>query len=268
MVGRMADDLLVLREISKTYRRPDGEAVRAVDAVSLTVCRGETVAVVGESGSGKTTLARIALCLVAPDAGEVLWDGRSVSRMADRKLRPLRHIVQPIFQDPASAFNPRHSVREVLRQATRHALDARAAKENTADTGLVNLLEDVGLTPGAMFLGRYPGQLSGGQRQRLAIARAMAVRPDLIIADEALSGADLSIRGQLLNLLLDLQQVRGLSYLLITHDISLAREFAHRVAVMYQGRICEEGPAEEVLGKPQTDYTKALIQAVPQLLSD
>lgn len=250
--------LLELRGIVKTFRRSGGD-VRAVKGVDLTVAYGETVALVGESGSGKSTLGRIALCLLRPDAGEVRLVGQKLTGLSPGALRRLRTKMQPIFQDPAAAFNPRRTVMELLDQALPHV----AAREQPERA--VGLLEHVGLRPGGVFLRRFPHQLSGGQRQRLAIARALAMDPILIIADEPLSGADVSIRGQILNLLSDLQTERGVAYLMITHDISVARAFAHRVAVMMQGEIVETGRAAEVLAAPRHPYTKRLIAAVPSL---
>jgi ABC-type glutathione transport system ATPase component len=251
--------LLELVGIDKSFRRPDGSVVRAAKAVNLTVGRGETVALVGESGSGKSTLGRIALCLLRPDAGRVLLDGACLTDMRPRELREKRIAMQPVFQDPAASFNPRRRVADVLAQA----MQCRRAADVAA--GAHSILEDVGLRPAPHFLHRFPHELSGGQRQRLAIARALAAEPAIIIADEPLSGADVSIRGQILNLLLDLQERRGLAYLMITHDISIARAFAHRVAVMKDGEIVEAGTAGDVLDHPRHAYTRRLVAAVPRL---
>lgn len=253
------EPLLELRGVSKTFRRSGGTEVHAVKSVDLTVARGETVALVGESGSGKSTLGRIALCLLRPDAGEVRLAGRNLTNLSTHELRHARSLMQPIFQDPAASFNPRRTVQELLEQALRHV--ARSERQARS----VLLLERVGLRPGGAFLGRFPHELSGGQRQRLAIARALAKDPILIIADEPLSGADVSIRGQILNLLRDLQQERGVAYLMITHDISIARAFADRVAVMMQGDIVEIGPSEAVLGAASHPYTRRLVAAIPSL---
>jgi peptide/nickel transport system ATP-binding protein len=254
-----ADALLELRGVAKTFRSAAGETVHAVRAASLVVRRGETVALVGESGSGKSTLGRIALGLIRPDAGDVLLEGRSLASLSSRAFRDARTAMQPIFQDATASLNPRRTVRQLMAQALRrHAadvVDARAAA----------ILDSVGLRPGPEYLGRLPHELSGGQRQRLAIARALAVEPALIVADEPLSGADVSIRGQLLNLLLDIQETRGLAYLMITHDISIARAFADRVAVMLRGEIVESGRVEDVLVRPQHAYTRRLLAAVPEL---
>jgi ABC-type glutathione transport system ATPase component len=251
--------LLKLEGINKSYERPDGEVLTAVAAVDLTVGHAETVALVGESGSGKSTLGRIALCLIRPDSGRVFLNGTCLTEMSAKQLRTARVPMQPIFQDAGASFNPRLTVLAAMGQALGHRdsanIPARAER----------LLEDVGLRPGSRFLQRYPHELSGGQRQRLAIARALALEPMLIIADEPLSGADVSIRGQVLNLLADLQRERKVAYLMITHDISVARAFAHRVAVMQRGRVVETGPAAAVLDNPQHAYTRQLVDAVPRL---
>ncbi|MBV9741610.1 MAG: ABC transporter ATP-binding protein [Hyphomicrobiales bacterium] len=251
--------LLALQGVTHTFRRSGGALVTAVRDVSLEVGEGETVALVGESGSGKSTLGRIALGLIRPDAGRVLIAGKNLHDMANRELRRERIAFQPIFQDATASLNPRRTVRDLLGQALRQ----RGADRN--EHMRIELLESVGLRPGSLYLERYPHELSGGQRQRLAIARALAMKPRLIIADEPLSGADVSIRGQVLNLLLDIKKERGLAYLMITHDISIARAFADRVAVMKEGQIVEEGPAGVVLTRPRENYTKRLLAAVPQL---
>ena len=252
--------VLDIRGVTKEFRRHGAPPLRAVDNASLRVDAGECVALVGESGSGKSTLARIALQLIEPDTGEVSLDGTLLSGLSPSALRVARLAMQPVFQDPASAFNPRRTVRAILRQAL-----AQLSGSDLSDANLVSLLGRVELRPGADYLDRYPHQLSGGQRQRLALARAIATRPKIIIADEPLSGADVSIRAQLLNLMTDLQRESGVAYLLVTHDMLVARAFSHRVNVMHRGRIVEEGPTEVVLGAPRHDYTRALISAVQSL---
>lgn len=256
----MNPPVLELSGLSKTFRPRDAIPLRAVDDVSLHIDRGECVALVGESGSGKSTLARLALRLIAPDSGTVTLQGRSLMRIAPPALRAARLTMQPIFQDPAASFNPRRTVRSILSQVL-----VQAGATSVADEQLDALLARVELRPAPDYLGRYPHELSGGQRQRLAIARAIASQPAVIIADEPLSGADVSIRAQLLNLLVDLQRDSGVAYLLITHDMLVARAFSHRVAVMYRGRIVEEGPTAEVLSAPRHPYTKSLIAAVQSL---
>jgi len=250
--------LLELEGISKTFRRSGGAEVLAVRNVSLHVDAGETLALVGESGSGKSTLGRIALGLIRPDAGRVLLEGRPILDMPEEEYRVARTAMQPIFQDAGASLNPRRQVHELMAQATK---SRQVPLEQTA----VELLEGVGLRPGAEYLPRFPHELSGGQRQRLAVARALAMEPKILVADEPLSGADVSIRGQILNLFIDIKEARRVAYLMITHDISIARAFADRVAVMMQGEIVETGPAAQVLGTPQHAYTRQLVAAVPML---
>lgn len=254
----MTAPLLEMREVSKTFQRWRTESVSALRSVNLYVDAGETLALVGESGSGKTTLGRIALGLLAPDIGSVFVQGRPLSQLSAAELRRTRATMQPVFQDAAAALNPRRS-------AKGHLLQALAVRGAAEEGEAIALLDSVGLRPGREYLNRLPHELSGGQRQRLTIARALAPQPRLIVADEPLSGADVSIRGQILNLLLDIKHERALAYLLITHDISVARAFADRVAVMMRGQIVETGPAERVLTQPQHEYTRRLLGAVPTL---
>ncbi len=254
-----SEPLFGVSHISKRFAAPNGQSVLAVNDVSLHVGKGETVALVGESGSGKSTLGRIALCLTRPDAGEVRFRGEALSAMPPARLRRARVAMQPVFQDPTASFNPRQTVQVAMGNALGH--HPATDRPRLA----ANLLDRVGLSPGLALLPRMPNELSGGQRQRLAIARALAMDPVLIIADEPLSGADVSIRGQILNLLLDLQDERGVAFLMITHDISIARSFAHRVAVMQKGEIVETGDAQTVLTRPEHPYTRRLVAAVPSL---
>ena len=253
----MTNLLLELVDISKSFRQGGRSVVHAVRAVSLGVAHGETVALVGESGSGKSTLGRVALGLLRPDSGRVLLDGRCLGELAPDELRAARVVMQPIFQDAAASLNPLRCVRELLAQALRSRRDATLRS--------MDLLDRVGLVPGRAFLERYPHELSGGQCQRVAIARALAAEPRLIVADEPLSGADVSIRGQILNLLIDIKAERGIACLMITHDISVARHFADRVAVMKQGEVVESGPAATVLTAPAHSYTRQLLAAVRTL---
>jgi ABC-type glutathione transport system ATPase component len=249
--------ILALENVSKTFHSGAGK-VAAVLPVSLSIADGEIVALVGESGSGKSTLGRIALGLLSPDSGRVVLAGRSLGDMTKAQLRSARTVMQPIFQDPTASLNPRRTVRELLGQALRRDKAGSEARS-------IELLEQVGLRPGREYMMRYPHELSGGQKQRLAVARALAMEPALLIADEPLSGADVSIRGQILNLLLDIQEARRIAILMITHDISVARAFADRVAVMQKGEIVETGRATDVLTNPQHPYTQRLVAAVPSL---
>ena len=250
--------LLVLENVSKDFKLPGGAMLQAVRAVSLTVHAGEIVALVGESGSGKSTLGRIALGLLAADSGTVVFDGHDLTSLSPARFRGLRTGMPPIFQDPTASLNPRRTVRQLLMQALwKQPLEG--------ETRCIGLLNDVGLRPAVQYLDRYPHELSGGQRQRVSIARSLGMEPKLIIADEPLSGADVSIRGQVLNLLLDIQRSRHVAYLMITHDISIARAFADRVAVMMKGELVEVGPADAVLRTPSHEYTRRLVAAVPAL---
>ena len=260
----MQSPLIELKGVSKTFRQRDGSTLLAVDAASLSVDADESVALVGESGSGKTTLARLLLMLIKPDGGEIRFRGEAVGDMKSSEFRAFRLAVQPIFQDSNAAFNPRRNVRDTLAQALRQA-EVPIAE---LDGCIVDILGSVRLTPPDNFLRRYPHELSGGQRQRLAIARALSMSPELVVADEPLSGADASVRGQILNLMLDLQRERHMAYLLITHDISIARAMAHRTMVMYRGTIVEEGQTSEILDSPRHPYTKLLLAAVPTVDRD
>ncbi|HTR84073.1 MAG TPA: ABC transporter ATP-binding protein [Reyranella sp.] len=234
-----------------------GGTKRAVDEVDLEVNEGETLAIVGESGSGKSTLARILLGLTKPTAGVVSYDGRPVDAFGAADWAQFRKAVQPVFQDPASSLNPRMRVDTTLSHVLRHH---KLATHDTMAAEIAGLLASVGLDA-AQFRDRYPHQLSGGQQQRIAIARAMAVRPRLIIADEPLSSLDMSVQAQILDLLLSLKASRRLGLVLISHDLNVVDAIADRVIVMYLGRIVEAGPAQQVLGNPASDYTRSLLAA-------
>ena len=235
----------------------NGNAKRAVDTVDLDVNEGETLAIVGESGSGKSTLARILLGLTKPSSGEVAFYGQPMKGFAAPDWATFRKSVQPIFQDPASSLNPRMRVDTTLANVLlRHRLATRA----TLDTAIGELLQSVGLDA-HQFHDRYPHQLSGGQQQRIAIARAMAVRPKLIVADEPLSSLDMSVQAQILNLLIDLKTRRNLGLVLISHDLNVVDAISDRVIVMYLGRVVEAGPTRQVLGNPANDYTRSLLAA-------
>lgn len=249
--------LLALDHVSKTFVHRGAPPLKALDDVSLDIHAGECVAIVGESGSGKSTLARVALRLLEPDHGDVLLAGESILRMPSEKWNRLRLTVQPVFQDPSSAFNPRRTVQSSLEQAIGQCIPRETAPRERA----LELLGQVELRPPADFLARYPHQLSGGQRQRLGIARALATRPKLIIADEPLSGADVSIRAQVLNLLLDLREQQKIAILMITHDMLVARALSDRVVVMHRGRVVEKGPTASIMTAPQDPYTQRLIDA-------
>ncbi|MFP4477097.1 MAG: ABC transporter ATP-binding protein [Desulfatibacillaceae bacterium] len=256
------DDLLEVRDLKTWFplrrgvlNRPVGY-VRAVDGVSLAVGRGETVGLVGESGCGKTTLGRTICGLSPPTGGEVLFEGEPLlPRLGQSKWR---RRVQIVFQDPFSSLNPRMSVMDILTEGMAHHKLLQGPRDQEAK----RLLSEVGLDPASAH--RYPHEFSGGQRQRLSVARALSLRPDLVVCDEAVSALDVSVQAQVIRLLIDLRKRYELSYVFISHDLAVVRHIAHRCAVMYLGVIMEHGPTEDVLHDPRHPYTQALISAVPQ----
>ncbi|MBX7212674.1 MAG: ABC transporter ATP-binding protein [Thermoflexales bacterium] len=233
--------------------------LRAVDHVSLHVAAGETVALVGESGSGKSTLGRMLLGLLPPSAGEVRYEGQPLRALRGADWRRYRADVQAVFQDTSASLNPRRVIADAVAAPLRFnlGLGEAAARQQAGE-----LLQRVGLDP-AVFARRYPHQLSGGQRQRVGLARALASRPRLIVADEPVSALDVSVRAQALKLMIDLQAEMNLAMLFITHDLGVARWIARRVVVMYLGALVEEGPAARVFAAPRHPYTRALIAAAP-----
>ncbi|HET7084318.1 MAG TPA: ABC transporter ATP-binding protein [Rhizomicrobium sp.] len=237
------------------FSRPP--AVTAVDQVALTLKRGETLGVVGESGSGKSTLARCVIRLLDPDAGEVLLDGVDIAHLKERALRPLRRRIQMVFQDPFSSLNPRQTVGDIITAGPRIlGEDARQARARATD-----ILSLVGLNPQTMD--RFPHEFSGGQRQRIGLARALMLRPDVLIADEPVSALDVTVQAQVLKLLDDVRRQMNLAMLFITHDMRVAAEVCHRVMVMRQGKVVEEGPTRDIFAAPASEYTKALLAAIP-----
>jgi len=233
--------------------------VHAVEDVTIGVEKGQTVALVGESGSGKTTTGRLLLGLEPPTDGEVFFGGSPLRGLGRDAFSQFRRTVQPVFQDSTASLNPRKTVAHTVGLG----LEAAGVEERDRRREAFGLLEEVGLAPAGAFLGRFPHQLSGGQRQRVNIARALATSPRVVVADEPVSALDLSVRAQILLLMRRLQQERDLAYLFISHDLAVVRSIAHRVAVMYLGRIVEEGPAEDVFRRPCHPYTEALISATP-----
>jgi oligopeptide/dipeptide ABC transporter ATP-binding protein len=250
--------ILQVRDLHKVFPVADGRKLVAVDGVTLDVAAGETLALVGESGSGKSTVARCVVRLIEPSGGDVSIEGQSILPLRPVALARVYRRIQMVFQDPNASLNPRMTVRQVLDEPLRLHLDLpRAARADRVR----ELIETVGLT--AAHLDRYPHELSGGQRQRIGIARAIAVSPEIVILDEPTSSLDVSVRGQVLDLLLELQQRLKLAYLLISHDLQVVRHVADRVAVMYLGVIVESGPTGRVFDIPRHPYTRALISAAP-----
>ncbi|MFX0062308.1 MAG: ABC transporter ATP-binding protein [Candidatus Hermodarchaeota archaeon] len=233
--------------------------VHAVDGVNFHIYKGETLGLVGESGCGKTTCARMILKLTIPTEGDIQYQGKSILKMSRQELRPFRREIQIIFQDPYSSLNPRMTVYSIIGEA----LDIHdlAEKGKEKDEKILALLETVGLAPFHMY--RYPHEFSGGQRQRIGIARALSVDPKLIVADEPVSALDVSIRAQILNLMQDLQEAFGLTFLFVAHDLSVIRHVCHRVAVMYVGKMVEVADVDAIYDDPQHPYTEALMSAVP-----
>ena len=233
--------------------------VRAVDGVSIKVRKGETLGLVGESGCGKSTLGRLMLRLVEPDYGRIVYDGRDIVPLTQAQLRPLRRKMQIIFQDPYASLNPRMTVRDIVGEAIRIHKLAKGKSEE--EQRIAELLTKVGLRPEAM--NRYPHEFSGGQRQRIGIARALAVQPEFIVCDEPISALDVSIQAQIVNLLQDLQDELGVAYLFISHDLNIVEHVAHRMAVMYLGKIVEQGDSASLYARAHHPYTRALLSAVP-----
>ena len=260
------EELLEIRGLQKHFPLTQGVVfkrtvghVRAVDGVDLTMHRGETVGLVGESGCGKSTVSKLLVALEKPTAGQILYKGRDVARMNRRALKAYRREVQIIFQDPYASLNPRMTVGDIVAEGWAVHSDVAPKKGRLQRTQ--ELLDRVGLNPD--YVNRYPHQFSGGQRQRIGIARALALRPEVIVCDEPVSALDVSVQAQVVNLLEDLQDEFGLAYLFIAHDLSVVRHISDRVAVMYLGSIVEEGTDAQVYGSPSHPYTQALLSSVP-----
>jgi oligopeptide/dipeptide ABC transporter ATP-binding protein len=245
--------------VGSLARRPK-QRVHAVDGVSFTVGEGEMLALVGESGCGKTTTAQSVMRLLEPDAGTVRFRGQELTGLSNRALRPVRRQMQMIYQDPYESLDPRFRVRSTVEEPLLvHGVGPRAERRRLVEEALAR----AGLTPTELYVDRFPHELSGGQRQRVAIASSLVLDPELLVADEPVSMLDVSVRAGVLRLLDGLRQ-EGLGILMITHDLSTAAHFANRIAVMYLGRIVEDGLAREVVRNPQHPYTKALLSVVPK----
>lgn len=245
---------LRLRYPGGGFRKPSPEVLKGV---SLEIAPGETLGLVGESGSGKTTLGRAVLGLAAPTGGSIVFGGKDITRMPQRQRRPLAQDLQVVFQDPYTSLNPALQIADILSEP----LIAQGVDANEARKRVRELLDRVQLPANAAE--RYPREFSGGQRQRVAIARAVALKPKLIVCDEPVSALDLTTQARVLELLIELQRSTGVSYLFITHDLSVVRHISHRVAVMYRGELVETGPVAEVTNNPKNEYTQRLLLAAP-----
>ncbi|MER7997621.1 dipeptide ABC transporter ATP-binding protein [Streptomyces sp. NPDC095613] len=267
MAERPAEPILEVRDLVKHYpltrgvlfRKRTG-AVRAVDGVSFELAAGETLGIVGESGCGKSTVARTLVHLERPTAGRIRYRGEDITRLSGRALKAVRRNIQMVFQDPYTSLNPRMTVGDIVGEP--YEIHPEAAPKGDRRRRVRELLEVVGLDPD--YAGRYPHQFSGGQRQRIGIARGLALRPEIIVADEPVSALDVSVQAQVVNLMERLQAEFGLAYLFIAHDLSVVRHISDRIAVMYLGRLAETGTDTEIYEHPTHPYTRALLSAVPR----
>ena len=254
----MTDTILQVKNLNKHFQTKKG-LLHAVDGVTFDIKRGETLGVVGESGCGKSTLGRTILRLIEPTSGEILFDGKDITKFNGRELREFRKEMQMIFQDPFSSLDPRKTVSQIISEPI--ILHKLAKSKEDIQKQTLELMDTVGIAH--RWYNTYPHQLDGGRRQRIGIARALALHPKMLICDEPVSALDVSIQAQILNLLKDLQTERGLTSLFITHDLSVVYNFADNIAVMYMGRMVEKAPSEELFRNPVHPYTKALLSAIP-----
>ena len=254
----MAETILEVRNLVKHFKTSRG-MLHAVDDVSFTLERGRTLGLVGESGCGKSTTGRTILRLIEPTSGEIIFEGQDISKLSPSKLRALRKDMQLIFQDPYSSLDPRKTVSQIISEPIRANKILKTQKE--IDERVAELMETVGLA--MRLFNTYPHELDGGRRQRIGIARALAMKPKLIVCDEPVSALDVSIQAQILNLMQDLQEQMGLTYIFITHDLSVVNHFADDIAVMYLGQLIEKAPSEQLFDKPTHPYTQALLSAIP-----
>ncbi len=257
----MKDKLIIADGMNKSYRIGRGKLHHAVRDVSFEIYRGETLALVGESGCGKSTLAKLIMRLIEADSGEIYFDGNKISALSEKDFRPYRRRMQMVFQDPASSLNPRMKIKDIIAEPVRtwHLYESKGEVEERVK----ELLDMVELKESA--LERFPNQFSGGQKQRIAIARAIALSPELLVCDESVSALDVSVQAQILNLLKRLKKELGLSCLFISHDLSVVNFIADRVCVMRDGGICEEGNTADIYAAPKHEYTKYLLSSIPQI---
>ena len=255
----MADTILEVKDLQKYFKTNRG-MLHAVDNISFTLERGKTLGIVGESGCGKSTTGYCVMRLIEPTGGEIIFNGEDISKLSERQMRKMRQKIQIIFQDPFSSLNPSKTVMEAIAEPMRVHKLFKTEKE--VEARVLELMELVGLSE--RLINSYPHELDGGRRQRVGIARALALNPEFIVCDEPVSALDVSIQAQILNLMKKLQKEMNLTYIFITHDLSVVNHFSDEIAVMYLGQIVEKAPAEELFRNPLHPYTKALLSAIPQ----